>query len=492
MYSRIHRRYTAIAFICLLVGAGGDGALHMALGARKAPFWTEAAPKQTPRVQVLNFADMAEQLKPAVVNISTTQVVNEPQRGFRGPLPPRPFGERDPFEQFFERFFKGSGAQREVRRGSLGSGFIIDKDGYIVTNNHIVENASDIKVSLSDSEEFDAKVIGSDPQTEVALIKIDAQRDLPVAPLGDSDKLRVGEWVVAIGNPFGLGQTVTAGIASAKGRVIGASAYDDFIQTDASINPGNSGGPLFNLHSEVVGINTAIVPTGQGIGFAIPINLAKEVLTPLREKGRVTRGFLGVQVQQVAPELARSFGLERPRGALVANVQPDSPGERAGLQKGDVIVEFNGRKITDMHELPRLVANTPPGSKAGMRLIRQGRERTVQVNVGDMPEEPRQVSAGRIPGEELGLAVQELKADVAQELGLPNTPAVVVTDVEEGSPAEAGGMNRGDLILEVNQQQVTTLQDFRAALGRTGGSKSVLFLIRRGDNAVYVALRPEE
>jgi serine protease Do len=491
MSTPICKRYAAVACICLLVAAGGDGMFNAALGARKASLWTEASSRPTVRVQGPNFADVAEQLKPAVVNISTTQVVKGPQPGLQGPLPPRPFDERDPFGELFERFFRGSAGQREVRRGSLGSGFIIGKDGYIVTNNHVVENATDIKVSLSNSEEFNAKLVGRDSQTEVALIKIEAQRDLPVVPLGDSDKLRVGEWVIAIGNPFGLGQTVTAGITSAKGRMIGAGAYDDFIQTDASINPGNSGGPLFNLNGEVVGINTAIVPTGQGIGFAIPINLAKEVLTQLREKGRMTRGFLGVQVQQVAPELARSSGLEQPRGALVAYVQPDSPGERAGIQKGDVIVEFNGRTIADMHELPRLVANTPPGSAAGVRLIRQGRERTVRVNIGDMPGEARPIPGADTPGGELGLTVQELKADIARELGLANGQAVVVTDVEEGSLADEGGMSRGDLILEVNQRQVTNLQDFQVALGRSADAKSVLFLIRRGDDTVYVALPPE-
>jgi serine protease Do len=289
-----------------------------------------------------------------------------------------------------------------------------------------------------------------------------------------------------------LGQTVTAGIASAKGRIIGTSAYDDFIQTDASINPGNSGGPLFNLRGEVVGINTAIVVTGQGIGFAIPVNLAKEVLTQLQEKGRVTRGFLGVQVQQVAPELARAFGLGGPRGALVAYVQPDSPGAQAGIQEGDVIVAFNGRAIMDMHELPRLVANTAPGSAAGVRLVRQGREHTVQVNIGDVPEAPPEMFGHAIPDEvELGLTVQELEADVAHELGLPNTQAVVVSAVEEGSSAEEGGLSRGDLILEVNRQPVTSLQDFRAALDHTIDMKSVLFLIRRGENTLYVALQPE-
>jgi serine protease Do len=492
MFSPICRRYATIALICLLIGASGGGVLSMVFGARKGALWTEPPPWHTSRLQGSNFADMAEQLKPAVVNISTTQVVKGPQPGMDGALPRRPSGERDLLNEFLERFFGGSSAQREVRQESLGSGFIIEKNGYIATNNHVVENATDIKVSLSDLEEFDAEVVGRDPQTEVALIKIEAQRELPVAALGDSDKLRVGEWVGAIGNPFGLGQTVTAGIASAKGRTIGTGAYDDFIQTDASINPGNSGGPLFNLHGEVVGINTAIVATGQGISFAIPINLAKEVLTQLREKGRVTRGFLGIQMQQVAPELARSFGLERRRGALVAYVQPDSPGARAGIQEGDVILEFNGRPIVDMHELPRLVANTPPGSEAGVKLIRQGQERHVLVNVGDVPEEPPQAPDDTIFGVELGLTVQERMSDIAQELGLRNRQAIVVTDVEEGSSADEAGLRPGDLILEVNRQQVTNLHDFRVALGHTTDMKSVLFLLRRGENTLYVALQPEE
>lgn len=262
MHTPLLGRYTATIFICLLIGAGGGGVLSMVFGARQAVFWTEAPVRQTSQVQAPNLADVAEQLKPAVVNISSIQLVKGPQPSWRGSRPHRPLGESDPFNEFLDRFFGGSGVQQEVPKDSLGSGFIIDKKGYIVTNNHVVENATAIKVSLSDMEELDAQVVGRDPLTEVALIKIEAHRDLPVAPLGDSDRLRVGEWVVAIGNPFGLGQTVTAGIASAKGRTIGAGAYDDFIQTDASINPGNSGGPLLNLHGEVIGINTAIVATG--------------------------------------------------------------------------------------------------------------------------------------------------------------------------------------------------------------------------------------
>jgi serine protease Do len=486
------KRYAVLACICCLVGVGGSGVLGTALGARRIPLWTEVSSRPSGRAQGPNFADIAEQLKPAVVNISTAEVVKAPQQGFRGLLPAQPFNGRQPSGEVFERSFRGNADQREVRRGNLGSGFIIAKDGYIITNNHVVEHASDIKVSLSDSEEFNAKIVGRDPLTEVALIKIDSQRELPVVPLGDSDALRVGEWVIAIGNPFGLGQTVTAGIASAKGRILGASAYDDFIQTDTSINPGNSGGPLFNLDGEVIGINTAVVPTGQGIGFAIPINLAKEILGQLRETGRVTRGFLGIQVQEVAPELARAFARDGRRGALVAYVQPGSPGERAGIRKGDVIVEFNGRPITDAHELPRLVASTPPGSAAGVKLNRQGRERVLRVHIGDPPKEVRRGPETGMPGEKFGLTVQEWKPKTAQELGLASGPIVVVTDVEEGSPADEVGMSRGDLIVEVNRQQVTTVQNFHAALDRSADAKSVVFLIRRGDDTIHVALRPEE
>jgi serine protease Do len=498
MRPNICRRAAVVAIVCLFIGIGAttDGRGGIALAAQKAPFWTESPPGQVPRVQAPDFAELAEQLQPAVVNISTTQVLRGQRRQSPGLPFPSPFGERGdrhPFEEFFERFFGGGSPQRELRRSSLGSGFIINKDGHIVTNNHVVENATDIKVSLSDKEEFDAKVIGRDPKTEVALIKIEANRDLPVVPLGNSDQLRVGQWVIAIGNPFGLGHTVTAGIASAKGRIIGAGAYDDFIQTDASINPGNSGGPLFNLNGEVVGINTAIVATGQGIGFAIPINLAKDILAQLREKGRVTRGWLGVQVQQVTPELVRSFGLERARGALVADVQPNSPAGQAGIQRGDVIVEFKGEPIEDMHALPRVVANTAPGTEADVRLLRKGQERTVKVKVGEMPEEQRQATVeGGLPEKRLGLAVEQLTPEIAQSLGMSSVQGVVVSDVMERSPADEAGIRRGDVILEVNQEQIMTVGDYQAAVQQAEAAGAVLFLVRREDSVRYVALRPLE
>jgi serine protease Do len=490
------RRAVIAVAACLVIGIGAapQGGNGMALAALKAALWTESPPGEVPKVQAPDFAELAEQLQPAVVNISTTQVLRGQQRPSPGQPFPRPFGEggeRHPFEQFFERFFGGSDPQRELRRNSLGSGFIINKDGHIVTNNHVVENAADIKVSLSDKEEFEAKVIGRDPKTEVALIKIEANRDLPVVPLGNSDQLRVGQWVIAIGNPFGLGHTVTAGIASAKGRIIGAGAYDDFIQADASINPGNSGGPLFNLNGEVIGINTAIVAAGQGIGFAIPINLAKNILAQLHTEGRVTRGWLGVQVQQVTPELVRSFGLEQGRGALVADVQPNSPAAQAGIQRGDVILEFGGQPIEDMHGLPRVVANTSPGSEADVRLLRKGQERTVQVKVGEMPAEQQQAAVeGGQPEKRLGMAVQDLTPEIARNLGMSSMQGVVVSDVAKESPADEAGIRRGDVILEVNQEPITTVRDYQSAVQQVGDAGAVLFLVRRDDSVRYVALRP--
>jgi serine protease Do len=473
-----------VLFLGIAIGA----VVSHSSGARDAPFWTETRPTQIPVVQVPNFADLAEHLKPSVVNISTTQVMKGQRRtGPRTPFP-SPFGERDPFEEFFERFFGGENPQREFRRRSLGSGFIINREGYIVTNNHVVENASDIKVSLSDKgEEYDAKVIGRDPKTDVALIKIEVKKELPAAALGDSSMLRVGEWVMAIGNPFGLGQTVTTGIVSAKGRIIGG-AYDDFIQTDASINPGNSGGPLFNMNGEVVGINTAIIASGQGIGFATPINIAKDLLVQLREKGRVVRGWLGVQVQRVTPELAKSFGLDRERGALVADVMADTPAEKAGIERGDIIVEFNGRKIEEMNDLPRLVASISPNTEVPVKLLRKGQEKVAQVKIAEMKEERVAAGSGTLE-EGLGLTVQELTPEIARNLGVSEAKGIVVANVEDGTPADEAGIRRGDVIVEINQKKVENLRDYRAALGRVGSADSLLMLIRRGGNVLYVALK---
>src|SRR5579885_336214 len=305
------------------------------------------------RVEELpSFAGLVEKLKPSVVNISTTSVVRT--RGF-SPFSSSPFGEEDPFEEFFKRFF-GEAPQQEFRQHGLGSGFIISGDGYIVTNNHVIDKAQDIQVILADGEKYKAKVIGKDSKTDLALLKIKPKEKLQAVTFGDSDKLRIGDWVIAVVNPFGLGHTVTAGIVSAKGRVLGLGNYDDFMQTDAPINPGNSRGPLFSLQGQVVGVNTAIVAGGQGIGFAIPINLAKSVITQLKSTGKVVRGWLGVLVQQITPDIAEGLGLAEPKGALVSDVTPGSPADKAGIRRQDIITEFKGQQINDMQELPRLVA----------------------------------------------------------------------------------------------------------------------------------------
>lgn len=434
-----------------------------------------------------SFAHLAEKMNPAVVNISTTQVV---KGGRPFGFPGGQFGERDPFGDFFGRFF-GEAPQREFKQHSLGSGFVISADGYILTNHHVIENATEVKIIFADKESLAAKIVGQDPKTDLAVLKIKSNHNFSIAPLGDSDKLSVGDWVVAFGNPFGLGHTVTAGIVSGKGRIIGAGPYDNFVQTDASINPGNSGGPLCNLDGEVIGINTAIIAQGQGIGFAIPINLAKEVLPQLKEKGQVTRGWMGVAVQEVTPELAQSFGLKEPHGALVADVVDGGPAAKAGIQRGDVIVEFGGKKIVEMNDLPRIVANTPVGKEVILKIIRNHQEKSLKVVTGElkedrlasMVEEPKGVE------DELGLATQELTPEQAQHLGLKQKRGVVISEVEPGSPADEAGLQRGDLIEEVNRSPVRSLEDYRKALQKSKASKSFLFLVRRGESTIYTALK---
>jgi serine protease Do len=330
-----------------------------------------------------SFAELYNNVKPSVVNISTITTLKRYREFYRFR---NPFGEKDTFrdffgEDFFQRFF---GSAPGLKQRSLGSGFIINRDGYILTNYHVA-NADEINVKLINGKEFKAKVIGKDPKTDMALIKIEAWHDLPVVKLGDSDKLKIGEWVIAIGNPFGLENTLTVGIVSAKGRVIGAGPYDNFIQTDASINPGNSGGPLINMNEEVIGINTAIVMGGQGIGFAIPINLAKEILPQLKKRGKVIRGYLGVLIQNITSELAKSFGLKEEGGVLVAEVIKGSPAEVAGIKQDDIILEFEGEKINRLNELPKVVAKTTVGKKVKIKILRNYREISLFAVIRQMP-----------------------------------------------------------------------------------------------------------
>jgi serine protease Do len=428
------------------------------------------------------FIEISKAKRPAVVNISTTQVLKQV---IRRPRRRMPGGEQDPWREFFERFYEGIPEQRT--RHSLGSGIIYDKEGYIITNNHVVERASEIKVKLHDGSEYDAKVIGTDPKTDLALIKIEADKPLPTLTLGDSDALQVGEWVIAIGNPFGLEHTVTVGVVSAKGRVIGTGPYDDFIQTDASINPGNSGGPLLNTSGEVVGVNTAIVAAGQGIGFATPSNIARRVIEDLRTKGSVVRGWLGVVIQRMSPDLAKSFGLEENTGALVAEIVEDSPAQKAGIKRGDVIIKFNGAEIKTMDVLPRRVAATRPGKKATVTILRDGKKKSLKVTIGTLEE--KKIAKARFTEEELGITVQEITRELAEHFDLETREGVIVSDVDRSGPAWEGGIRRGDIVLEVNRQTIKTMKDYRQALKKYAGKGTVLLLVRRGGNTLYVAIK---
>jgi serine protease Do len=420
----------------------------------------------SPAAQELrSFVSVAKKVSPAVVNISTTQTVEAPQP-FPGPFQ-SPFGEHDPFGEFWRRFFRGPFPyQGPFRQRSLGSGFIIEADGFILTNNHVVTNAEKILVRLSDGRELEAKVIGKDPKTDIALIKIDNAGELPIVSLGDSNKLQVGEWVMAIGNPFGLDHSVTAGIVGAKGRIIGAGPYDNFIQTDASINPGNSGGPLVNMEGEVVGVNTAIFTQrggNIGIGFAIPINLVKDILPELKTKGKVVRGWLGIAIQRVTPPLADGLGLEKPRGALVANVEINGPAARGGMKVGDVIIEFDGKKIEHSDGLPLLVARTPVGKHVQVTVIRDKKEMTLPIVIGELKEEEVVVSAKE--KENLGLTVQNVTPEIVHSLGLDREEGVVVTSVRPGSAADEAGLWRGDVGCHFGDGPQANWESFRLPKG---------------------------
>ncbi|MGA7827312.1 MAG: DegQ family serine endoprotease [Geobacteraceae bacterium] len=433
-----------------------------------------------------DFVELSKKLTPAVVNISTSKTISSQQ--FNQPNN-NPFGP-DPFSEFFDRYFKGL-PQHPYKQRSLGSGFIINDEGYILTNNHVVAGADEIKVKLSDGREFKGVLKGSDEKLDLALIKITAKGHLPVAPLGDSDAIQVGEWVLAIGNPFGLNQTVTAGIVSAKGRVIGSGPYDDFIQTDASINPGNSGGPLINAKGEVVGINTAIVAGGQGIGFAIPVNMAKAVITQLRETGKVTRGWLGVMVQPITSDLAKSFGMKNEKGALVSEVVKDSPAEKAGFKVGDVILEFDGKPIKEMHELPRLAAVTPVGSKVDVKVLRDGKIIDKTVTIEKMTETSTTKQQNAKSEEKLGLVVSNLTRDLATQLRTNETKGVVVMEVKPGSVAGDAGISRGDIITQVNNTPISNSSDYAKIVATLKKGEIVRLLLQRGGSSLFVALTVE-
>jgi serine protease Do len=424
-----------------------------------------------------DFTELVNRLSPSIVNISTVSEEEEDQLQRRR--------ERDPFD-----FFYHFGPRR-----SLGSGFVLDASGYIITNHHVVDEATEIVVRMNDEKEYKAEIVGGDAKTDIAVIKISDATGLVPVPLGDSDELRVGEWVVAVGSPFGLDHTVTAGIVSAKGRKINRpdqSPYDDFIQTDAAINPGNSGGPLVNLKGQVVGINTAIYSRSGGnigIGFAIPINLARQIVPQLKETGYVTRGWLGVLIQPVDEDIAKSLDLPEAQGALVAKVFADSPAAKAGVEVGDVIVEFDGQRIRKSNDLPSIVAATPVGKAVRLTLVRAGSQKTVDVTIAKLEEEA--VEAKPVKADELGLSVQDMTPEIANDLGLPReSKGVVVSGVRRGSPADEAGLRAGDVIESIGNQPVDDVKGFRKFLSARDPADSVLVLVRRGDQTLFRVIKP--
>jgi len=490
---------------CLATGFLGGAAFLMTVGAVTHPTGNAPAAGETPVVspegkELLTafstaFESAAARVNPSVVPIMSEQVThvanpfgstNDPLRNFFG-------------DDFFHRFFgTPPGEQKQVVH-ALGSGVIVSKDGYILTNNHVVDGADKLTVVLQDKHKYTAKVVGRDPQSDVAVIKIDAS-DLPVAALGNSDDARVGQWVIAIGNPFQLMHTVTAGIISAKGRSsVNLADYEDFIQTDASINPGNSGGALADLDGNVIGINTAIVsPNGAGgnvgIGFAIPINMAKSIMHQLVATGKVSRGFLGLLPQDIDPGLAKAMNLKDTKGCLVGDVNKDGPADKAGIKRGDVITKFNGTEVENSVQLRNLVAEAGPGSDANVHVLRDGRERNIVVKLGERPKNLAANTTGepsedRSAAEKFGLSVQELTAAAEKALGYHNEHGVLVASVKPESPADEAGIQKNDLIKEVNRAPITTVSDFRKAFEHVGKGESVALLIRRGDNTFYVALQ---
>ncbi len=443
-------------------------------------FWAVPASAQPP-----DFVALAEQLKPSVVNIGAAKTVKSRTPSFRGPRSP---GGNDLFDEFFERFFRES-PQSHRKARSLGSGFIISEDGYILTNNHVVEGADEITVKLSDGREFDGEVRGLDPKLDLALIKIDAGKDLPVAKLGDSDEIKVGEWVMAIGNPFGLEQTVTVGIVSAKGRTIGAGPYDDFIQTDASINPGNSGGPLFNVKGEVIGINTAIVAGGNGIGFAIPVYMAKQIIPQLRDEGYVTRGWLGVSLQAMNEELADSFGLENVHGALINKVFKDSPADKAGFRRGDIILVYNGQPIKELNDLPRLVAATPVNKTVTVKILRNGQESKLKVKIGKLDEGEQKFATGaKESSGVIGITAVNVTPELAERYSLEGTEGILITGIGPDGPATEANLRVGDLIVEADGKEINSVKDFEVVVGKVPAGKVLRLLIQRKASLLYTTV----
>jgi serine protease Do len=469
-------RFTRYILVILMVG--------LLLGAGLPA--VQASPNAPVRMIPQNFSGLAQTVSPAVVHIRVEKTIkgNGPAMG---PFGQNPFGDNEQFRDFFGRHY-GNQRQPEQKQAAQGSGFIIDKSGLVVTNNHVVEGADKITVILKDESQYDAKVIGLDPVTDIALIKINPKKDLPVAKLGSSDDLKVGEWVIAIGAPFGLEHTVTAGIVSAKGRVIGSGPYDDFIQTDASINPGNSGGPLINMKGEVVGINTMIIAGGQGIGFAIPVDQAKGIIAQLETNGQVTRGWLGVTIQDVNEDLANYYGLKGKSGALVDNVVPGDPADRAGIKPKDIITAVNGKAITNSHDLTNLAASLQVGDTASVTVLRNGKPETLEVKIGRRPLTIAAASQGNRQENEgqYGFQVTDLTPELARQYDIQENAGIIVVGVAPDSKADAAGVKKGDVILEVNRVSVSSVKDFKGLLDQNNKGDGISLLVKRMNAGLMV------
>jgi serine protease Do len=459
------------------------------------PLYTVGSDTRTQMVFEQGFSPVVKSSAPAVVNISSSRIVHTPEESSQGPL-------NDPLlRRFFgEDFMRQFRVPRERREHSLGSGVIVNSNGYVVTNSHVIEGATDIKVVLSDKREMAGQIVGTDPGTDIAVVKIPTDH-LSVLPFADSAKVQVGDIALAIGNPFGLGRTVTMGIVSAMGRGgLGIEDYEDFIQTDASINPGNSGGALVNVRGELIGVNTAILsPSGGnlGIGFAVPSNMIRDVMSQIIRTGKVTRGYLGVIIQNITPDLATALKLSKTNGALIGNVDPDGPAAKAGLQSGDVIVQVNGKPVEDSRELRLMMSEMAPGSQINLRVLHDGQGRDVTVTLGELPVKDmtsstlRQKSAPPEPSQpRLGIAVTELTPELAEHLSLPKTTkGVVIADIEEGSPASEAGLQIGDVIQEVNRKPIKTVSDFQAQVSARR-SGPMLLLVNHEGKTMFMAVTP--
>jgi len=431
-----------------------------------------------------SFSELARQAKPAVVNIQTEKTIEGGGRVFRHFFGSPHGGNQEMFDEFFAPFLNQQPQSR--KESSLGSGFIISEDGYIVTNNHVIKDADQIKVILHDNKEYEATVVGTDPMTDLALIKIDA-KNLMALKFGSSSKAEVGSWVVAIGSPFGLEQTVTAGIVSAKGRIIGSGPYDDFIQTDASINPGNSGGPLLNLDGEVIGINTAITRSGQGIGFAIPSDLATGIISQLTQEKSVSRGWMGVAIQEVTQQLAQYYSLKEIKGVYVAKVFEGEPAEKAGVQVGDVIYQINDKAVNSSRDLTFTVAGIPVGDTINVKLIREGNEKTLKVKLGKRPADDPDTMAQSGDFDMFGLKLKPMDSELARKLGYPETiKGLVLMDIKQGSKVSASIVRPGDLLMEINRHKIETLEQYQQILKKLNKGETVQLLFRRGNSQVFV------